>query len=102
MAYSLLLEPEGKSYIRNYPGLSREGRITLFVHLDFLIREEGDQLCSDPSYRQSPGSSRLEFQLVLLDPAGAMHAFRIVVDDSAAAMGLLRVVEVEGTRGQAP
>jgi hypothetical protein len=50
MPYSLELHEDGvKAFIRNLPGLSREGRVKLFANLDSDLREKAD------AYRVHPG-----------------------------------------------
>ncbi len=100
MVYSLYFDPAVLAYLRNYPGLTRVGRISLFTNLDMLLRQLGDRLCNDPALRLSPGSACFAFQLVVNNIPGPLHVFRFVVDDSAAAMGVLQVVYAEGRPGR--
>jgi len=57
--YSLQLHP-GRviPFLRNYPNLSRAGRVRLFANLHEDLRVHGDFYRQDPARRVAPGSDR--------------------------------------------
>jgi hypothetical protein len=86
-----------RAYLSGYQGLSRQGRIRLFVDIDFLLRQQADLFRNDPAYRIAP--DRFQFDMTVTDPGnGSRHQFLFVVDDRAAAMGVLRLVYADGNR----
>src|SRR5690349_15213561 len=85
-------------YLRDYQGLSRQGRLALFTTLRQYLGENGDEFRNDASLRRwGADSPCFEFPLVFGDPdvPGALRLFRFIVNDEAAQYGVLRVVFVD-------
>jgi len=86
-------------YLRCHAGLSREGRVKLFVSLHFDLRLKGDFYIKDTGRRLSADSPYFWFDIVLRDKQGdgRIHRFWFVVDDRPAKYGVLRIEYVEET-----
>jgi hypothetical protein len=88
-------------FLRHFEGLSREGRIRLFVNLDSDLREHGDFYRQDPDRRLAPGSQYFWYQIVFQDEHGdgRVRQFSFIVNDTAAVYGILQIEYVEVTEG---
>ena len=97
MAYSIKYDESVTAYIRDYPWLSREGRVRLFANINADLRDHADLLRQESSLRTAPDSLRFWYRLVMGDEQGdgRLRQFSFVVDDSAAAYGLLQVEYVD-------
>jgi len=103
VSYSLEYKPDVKRFLRNYPGLSREGRIRLYVNIDSNLRQFGDYYRQDPTMRLEPGSDCFWYSLLMQDwhGDGRGRTFIFVVRDIAAVYGVLELVYVEVDEGSA-
>lgn len=67
--------------------------------LELHLGEMGDVLCLTESYRL-PGTSRIQFQLVITDPdTHKPRQFRVIASDASAHMGVLRVLYLDEFTG---
>ena len=100
MAYSLKLHEERVTrFLRNYPGLSREGRVRLFTILHADLRVLADFYRQNPDSRLVPDSDYFWHQVILKDKHGDARTrrFSFIVNDAPAAYGVLQVEYVEVT-----
>jgi hypothetical protein len=109
VAYTLVFAEPVRRYLRNLPGLSRQGRLKLFVNLRLALENIPDATLRDPAQRVGPdptgvGPSCYRGDIVLRDSDGdgRVHQFVFVVDDRNAPYGVLEVVYVEHRAGSAP
>jgi hypothetical protein len=93
MPYSLEFAEPVRSFLRNFGGLSRSGRIKLYATVIDTLRNYGDTYRADPELRQSPDPNVFVYDAVFAD-GGRLHRFVFEVDDSAAAFGVLRLLTV--------
>jgi len=97
VAYALLFEDNVRRWIRDSSGLSREGRVRLFLNIDQALRDRADLFRGDPQRRPNPELPLLTLDIVLQDPPGSQQfrVFHLVVNDRAAAMGILHIVYID-------
>jgi len=92
--YSLDIHRERvTNHIRDYPGLSRHGRVKLFANLHSDLRMRGDFYRQDPERRVAPGTDYFWYQFLLRDDDGdgRIRHFSFVVGDGFAQYGILSV-----------
>jgi hypothetical protein len=101
VAYSLKIAPPVTTFLRNFTGLSRQGRVRLFANLDSDLREQGDIYRQDPARSLAPGSPYFWYRIIFMDTDrdGRVWQFSFVVNDSAAVFGVLQVEYVEASGG---
>lgn len=96
MAYSLEIAEEVRSFLANHPLLGREGKNSLYTHLDICLRHNGDYY-RRTALRLAPGSDCfwLDIAMPTTLPDGSLRQFWFVVNDSPATYGVLRVLFVD-------
>ena len=102
MIYSLKVnEDRVVKYLRNFEGLSREGRIKLFANFHSDLRVNGDFYRQEKDRRLGPESDCFWYQIVLKDDHGdgRVRQFTFVVNDAAAVYGVLQVEYEQATEG---
>lgn len=92
--YSLEFLNDGLTYLRDHQGLSRAGRIRLFVGIHENLRVNGDRHRHNPDNRLPDNPDLFRFDLLIFDEGRWFH-FSFVVNDSAAEYGVLRIEYVE-------
>ncbi len=100
MAYTLQLnEDRVTRFLRDFPELSRQGRVRLFANLHSGLRLRGDHYRQDPARRLGPNSRFFWFEIVLSDVHGdgriRQFEFSFVVNDEAAKYGVLQIEYVQ-------
>jgi hypothetical protein len=97
VAYWLKYADEALAFLRSHGGLTREGRIRLFVNIDFDLRQQGDFYNNDPGRRISSDPLRFTYVIIFRDPPGwgPLHQFRFIVNAAAAVHGVLEIEYVD-------
>ena len=102
MRYSLKFNPVTVApFLRNYQGLSREGRVRLYAQLHFALGHSGDTIRQDPNLREAPGSTYFWYRFLFRDSHGdgRIRQFTFAVSDAAAVYGVLEIQYVEVSEG---
>lgn len=100
MPYSLQHHESVKQFLRSHQGLSRTGRLKLFLLLDDLLREGADAIRHEPTRRMDEDSKRFLCDVVFADDDGdgGYHQFWFVVNDSGAEFGVLVIEYIDSGR----
>jgi hypothetical protein len=87
--YKLNVHPAVRDYFRDFPGLTRKGRLRLYAAINDTA-ELSDAFRADPANRLAPGSPHLKLHHLFLD-GNRIRGLTLVIDDSSAVYGILSI-----------